>query len=225
MRNDILEKKDDIIKFINQHEPKSRICKFLKCKPETLNSYLKKLNINYSGNMGMKGKKTDLKRKSALEYSKKEFLNNPKLRKKLIEDGIKKNECELCGLNNWLGQNLTLELHHKDGNHYNNELNNLQILCPNCHSLTPNHSGKKYKSIKKIKIKKENKCLQCDVLIKKKSKICKNCHWNNLRKVDRPDVAILINDVNNLGYVQTGKKYNVSDNTIRKWIKFGSLAK
>ena len=225
MRNDILEKKDDIIKFINQHEPKSIICKFLKCNPETLNSYLKKLNINYSGNKGMKGKKTDLKRKSALEYLKKEFLNNPKLRKKLIEDGIKKNECELCGLNNWLGQNLTLELHHKDGNHYNNELNNLQILCPNCHSLTPNHSGKKYKSIKKIKIKTENKCLQCDVLINKKSKICKNCHWNNLRKVDRPDVTILINDVNNLGYVQTGKKYNVSDNTIRKWIKFGSLAK
>lgn len=143
MRIDILEKKDEILKFIEENEPKSKICKFLKCKPETLNSYLKKLGITYAGNMGLKGKKTDAKRKSAIEYSKKEVLHTPKLRKKLIEDGIKKNECENCGINLWLGEKLKLELHHIDGNHYNNDISNLKILCPNCHSLTPNHSKKK----------------------------------------------------------------------------------
>lgn len=228
MRHDILEKKEDILRMIHNHEPKTVICKFLNCKHVTLNSYLKKLNINYSGNMGMKGKKTDKKRKSALEYIKKDVLQNSKLRKKLIEDGHKKDECELCGLNSWVGQKITLELHHKDGNHYNNDLNNLQILCPNCHSLTPNHSinkSKKPKTVKKIIIKKENNCLQCNIPIKQKSNVCKKCHWNNLRKVERPNILEVIDNVNKFGYVQTGKKYGVSDNTIRKWIKIDSLAK
>ena len=140
MRNDILEKKYEIIEMIKNNEPKSNICKMLKCKPITLENYLKKIGIIYKGNMGLKGKKTDKKRKTALEYLKNEIVVIPKLRKKLIEDGIKKNECEMCGLNEWMNQRLPLELHHIDGNRFNNELENLQILCPNCHSLTPNHS-------------------------------------------------------------------------------------
>ena len=100
------------------------------------------MNITYKGNMGLKGKKTDLKRKTAMEYIKKDVVVIPKLRKKLIEDGIKKEECEMCLLKEWMGQKIVLELHHIDGNRFNNDLLNLQILCPNCHSLTPNHGRK-----------------------------------------------------------------------------------
>ena len=143
MRNDILEKKDLILQMIKDNEPKSKICKELKCKPETLESYLIKFNLTYKGNRGLKGKKSDLKRKSAEEYSKKEFLSTPKLRRKLIEDKIKEKKCERCGITEWLGEEIKLELHHIDGNRFNNDFNNLQILCPNCHSLTPNHSIRK----------------------------------------------------------------------------------
>jgi hypothetical protein len=143
MRNDILEKKDEILQFIRNNEPKSVICKFLQCKPETLERYLKIMEISYSGNMGLKGKKTSNKRKSALTYLEKKILVTSKLRRKLIEDGIKENKCEMCGVSEWMGFPITLELHHVDGNRYNNVLENLQILCPNCHSLTPNHSKKK----------------------------------------------------------------------------------
>lgn len=142
MRNDIIQKKDEIIRMINNHEPKSNICKMLKCKPSTLERYLKIFGLTYKGNMGLKGKKTDKKRKPALEYLQKEIVVIPKLRKKLIEDGIKQDQCELCGLTEWMGQKIPLELHHIDGNRFNNNLENLQILCPNCHSLTPNHSKK-----------------------------------------------------------------------------------
>ena len=145
MRNDILEKKDEIIKMILNNEPKSLICKMLKCKPITLEGYLKKMGLTYKGNMGLKGKKTDLKRKTAMEYLKKDVVVIPKLRKKLIEDGIKKEECEMCLLKEWMGQKIVLELHHIDGNRFNNDLLNLQILCPNCHSLTPNHGRKNTK--------------------------------------------------------------------------------
>jgi 5-methylcytosine-specific restriction endonuclease McrA len=143
MRNDIIERKKEILEKINNNETKSTICKMLKCKPETLERYLKIMGITYQGNQGAKGKKISKKRKSATEYLKNEFVSTPKLRKKLIQDGIKKHKCEMCGIENWLGKDITLELHHVDGNRFNNELSNLQILCPNCHSLTPNHGKKK----------------------------------------------------------------------------------
>lgn len=63
MRKDILEKKEQIIKMIQNNEPKSLICKELNCRPSTLDSYLKKLEIVYSGNQGLKGKKPILREK------------------------------------------------------------------------------------------------------------------------------------------------------------------
>jgi 5-methylcytosine-specific restriction endonuclease McrA len=143
MRNDILEKKEIIIKMVDDYEPKAKICKFLKCKPETLDCYLKKFGVNYKGNRGAKGKKNAPNKISAIDYMKKEIVITSKLRKKLISDGIKKNECEMCGITKWLGKEISLELHHIDGDRFNNVLSNLQILCPNCHSLTPNHSQRK----------------------------------------------------------------------------------
>lgn len=59
-----------------------------------------------------------------------------KLKKRLIEEGIKTYQCEKCGINNWRGKKLALELHHVDGNRTNHHLKNLQLLCPNCHSQT-----------------------------------------------------------------------------------------
>jgi 5-methylcytosine-specific restriction endonuclease McrA len=66
-----------------------------------------------------------------------------RLRKRLIKDGYKENKCEECGIKEWNGKSLTCELHHIDGNRGNNKLENLLIICPNCHSQTPNHSIRK----------------------------------------------------------------------------------
>lgn len=55
---------------------------------------------------------------------------------------LKGHKCESCGLEEWLGNPITLEIHHEDGDHLNNETNNLKLLCPNCHSLTENWRGK-----------------------------------------------------------------------------------
>ena len=65
-----------------------------------------------------------------------------RLRKRLIKEGYKKNQCEECNIKEWNGKEITCELHHIDGNRGNNKLENLLILCPNCHSQTPNHSKK-----------------------------------------------------------------------------------
>lgn len=60
----------------------------------------------------------------------------------LIERGHK---CEKCNNSEWFGTKIAIELHHIDGNRNNNNSENLQLLCPNCHSLTDNWRGRKPK--------------------------------------------------------------------------------
>ena len=151
MRTDILERKEEILQWINENQPKAFICKQLKCKAETLNSYLKQMGIEYAGNQGSKGIRQDPKYKTAAEYILGTTVKSPILKGKLIRDGIKKDECEICGVSIWQGVKLPLELHHKDGDHYNNNFENLQILCPNCHSIQEGNSGANVGKYTKIK--------------------------------------------------------------------------
>jgi hypothetical protein len=70
-----------------------------------------------------------------------------KLRKRLLKEDVKIHQCESCNLEKWLNKPIPLELHHKDGNRYNNQLDNLMLLCPNCHALTENYRAKNIKNL------------------------------------------------------------------------------
>jgi len=69
-----------------------------------------------------------------------------KLKKRLLSEGLKLPRCEQCG---WHKKSpdgrLPLELDHINGNNRDNRLENLRILCPNCHSLQPTHRGRNIK--------------------------------------------------------------------------------
>lgn len=70
-------------------------------------------------------------------------INSYKLKAKLYEAGLLKEICSECGLGpEYNGKPLTLQLDHIDGNKYNNELSNLRILCPSCHSQTDTYNGR-----------------------------------------------------------------------------------
>ena len=140
VRTDILEREQEIREWINQNLSNAEIARRLVCKVDTLKSYYKKMGIEYSGNQGGKGIKTDPKRKPAKEFVLTNASNSAK-RKRLIEDGLKEAKCECCGLSEWMGKPIPLELHHIDFNHYNNSLDNLQILCSNCHMQTHNYNN------------------------------------------------------------------------------------
>ena len=94
----------------------------------------------YKANQGGKGiPRGDYKNKFSLDA----ILNGEhpqfqsfKLKNRLIEEGVKDWKCEECGLEEWNGKWIAIELDHIDGNSNNHTLENLRMLCPNCHSQT-----------------------------------------------------------------------------------------
>lgn len=73
-----------------------------------------------------------------------------KLKRRLFDTGLKEKSCEMCGWAEYTPEGyLPLELDHINGIHTDNRLENLRVLCPNCHSLQPTHRGRSKKSQKK----------------------------------------------------------------------------
>lgn len=115
----------------------------------------KKLGL-YKPNQARKGIKRDSKEYDKIAIPLDEILKglhphygSSKLRIRLIKSGIKEERCEGegCAVRNiWNGKSITLQLDHIDGDSTNHKLNNLRLLCPNCHTQTETHSGKNRKA-------------------------------------------------------------------------------
>ena len=81
--------------------------------------------------------------KNNFDYSRFQYGKNIKAANMLDAlINLRGRKCEICNLTDWNGQDIPLEVHHIDGDHLNNILENLQIICPNCHALTPNFKRK-----------------------------------------------------------------------------------
>ena len=68
-----------------------------------------------------------------------------KLRIRLINDGIKEKRCELCGITEWNSKPISFELDHINGVRNDHRLENLRVICPNCHSQTGTYRAKNIK--------------------------------------------------------------------------------
>lgn len=207
----------------------------------------KKLGIDFShftGQAHLKGKKHNWTKSIPLEkilVKNSEYLWNNPLKKRLIKKGILKYKCYNCELEEWLGKPISLQLEHKNGDNTDNRLENLTLLCPNCHSQTATFAGKNKRTIKKqryckkckTKITKQSKsglcvkcvkkqlyCIDCNTKINKRSKRCVECSILTIRKVkDRPSKEQLLLEIEETNYCVVGRKYGVSDNAVRKWLK------
>lgn len=139
------------------------------------------------------------------------------LRQRLIAEGVKEHRCEGCGLTEWLGQPIPLELDHINGVRNDHRLSNLRLLCPNCHSQTPTWRGRKNRMNKP-----PNTCLDCDRMVGARSKRCTECARTVVRasqawaKIAWPMDVDLEALVRSHGYAGTGRALGVSDNAVRK---------
>lgn len=101
---------------------------------------------HFTGQGWNRGKSFPEKRADIQLYFSNEVpINSHNLKLRLLKDGIKQHRCEKCLNTEWNELPIPIQLHHVDGNSGNNALNNLQILCPNCHAQTSNYCGKQHR--------------------------------------------------------------------------------
>lgn len=139
------------------------------------------------------------------------------LRRALVEAGVLY-VCGACGLIPiWNDQPLVLEVDHVNGNNRDNRLENLRFLCPNCHAQTSTY-GSKNKNHKKSN--QPNFCSSCGIQTKTRDAVfCRKCALASRPQKPKPTLGELRTDLSTMSFVAVGKKYGVTDNAIRKWIK------
>ena len=144
---------------------------------------------------------------------------------KLIQSHKLENKCAVCGLGSeWQGKELILVLDYINGIQTDNRVSNLRLLCPNCNS-------QQYNPIIKDKLMKKSNpkrpCKRCGMpsSINTKSGLCKKCSSIMLRKKEWPSTEQLEEDLKKLSWRAAGRKYNVSDNTVRRWAEQYGLLK
>lgn len=133
------------------------------------------------------------------------------LTRALKESGVKY-ECQKCGITKWNDSEIVLEVDHIDGDWKNNDSLNLRFLCPNCHSQTDCFYRNRKDGLCKCGNKKHSRSKQCTKCSKKENGI-------KQRRVTRPTKEVLVEQIEQYGYVGTAKIYGVTDNSIRKWLK------
>lgn len=176
-----------------------------------------------------------LSQKSRRYISESDFCENSKahtgnIKKFLIRNG-KQLICEQCG---WCKKRpsdgkIPVHLHHKNGDSSDNRIENLEFLCPCCHSLTENYAGKNNKSKRRAETHEErcffyytapkNICEVCGKLGYGEKYCSTACAHIVIRKVKWPTKEELTKEIETLSWTAIGRKYGVSDNAVRKWAR------
>ncbi len=198
--------------------------------------------LGYSSNSG-DSKAQLLKKIESLGIDTSHFKNTGQKRKKLSDEDIFKedslvdqhslrkryskkyppNKCSICGQESfWNGKPLTLILDHINGKNHDNRFDNLRWVCPNCNMQLPTTNKRKNSFSKKY-----NYCIDCGKKITSKSLRCVDCTKKHKQDVAQESKPITREELKTLirenTFVDIGKQFKVSDNTIRKWCKVFNL--
>lgn len=181
-----------------------------------IDKHIKRLNIDISHfEVGKSCLANSPKTKKLLEeiLVENSSYNTSQLRHRLVKENIKKEICEICGISSWNDKKIILQIDHINGINSDHRIENLRLICPNCHSQTETYC-------KGIRKKKEIFCIDCGIKIQIQSKRCRICsdknRTNKYNKIIWPNTDTLKNMVDELGYVGTGKKLGVSNSAVKK---------
>lgn len=171
-------------KYVEESTTYADVCRKIGWKPTGGNyryvkRYIKELGLDISHFTGKKtniGNRLGNNEKDINEYlTKDSFIKPSYLKWKLFSSGLKQHKCEKCGCTRWNGEQISLQLHHINGDNTDNRLENLQILCPNCHSQTDNFCGTH--NIENKNSQKHYYCRMCGKEIDKtQSLLCDECY-------------------------------------------------
>lgn len=139
------------------------------------------------------------------------------LRRRYLQGNFSEYKCSICDLEPfWNGQELVLTLDHKNGHNHDDRLENLRWVCPNCDRQLSTFAGRNI-----VRETNKNYCIDCGIEILQSSTRCPACAAKQKgllsRKAIRPDREELKQLIRTQSFSALGRKYNVTDNAIRKW--------
>lgn len=145
------------------------------------------------------------------------------LKKRLYKEGLKRRQCELCGQGEiWRGKRIGLIIDHINGVRNDNRIENLRIVCPNCAATLDTHCGRRNRKQVEPRV-----CSLCGTEFRPRSRGQRYCSRDcgqkvsrrRPRKVERPPYEQLKAEIEATSYLAVGRRYGVSDNAIRKWVR------
>jgi transposase-like protein len=154
------------------------------------------------------------------------------VKRRLLAEGLKKPRCELCGQGEiWRNRPMSMILDHINGVRDDHRLENLRMVCPNCAATLDTHCGRRNR-IERAK----RPCRRCSkkfVPAYAAQRYCsRSCgvRWDRsawrgkpqprARKVERPPYEQLVEEIEATSYLAVGRKYGVSENAVRKWVRW-----
>lgn len=183
--------------------------------------YVKENNIDIS-HILESIKKQEFRKKLSIEemFIANSHRSGKNLKTRLLKESLIEDKCSNCKSPPvWNGKLLVMQLDHINGDNTDNRIENLRLLCPNCHSQTDTFGGKNTKKSHAYK----HVCKTCNGYKKNtKSLNCKACEDKSRKektKIVWPSKDIVIQMTEELGFVAAGKQLGVSDNAIRKFLK------
>lgn len=153
--------------------------------------------------------------------------SNASLKRRFLQKNCAPYRCSICGISDWQGNPICLHLDHVNGNHTDNRLENLRLICPNCDSQQPTYKGKNLGvNSKKRVVGEQNTCLLCSKKISQVSTYCRQCA-SKIRSVGQRHFSIDRDELKRLirttSFTTIAKQYGVTDNAIRKRCKLFGL--